>query len=264
MRAACREVLPIHEKHYCRHCGCRESELQTMIALSWECCVIQVLVFKLCTSFLPLRFCKEKLVVFSDLLYETVHGTNLIMLHMDIIFFVFNFCIPESTERSFPSCCCPCKNNLASWYTATSPTPSPRPKEALHRGTAWWEGVRTAGISGGIKSAILLHSTKWNLAGEGWLLAQPIWANSDRPFGRQQWWLQNIETTLPFLWAGALLSGWAIWCIDSLLSMPVLFDEEQQCIQVKEMAAACAWLVESEICFVFPLCFIMGLLDGLL
>lgn len=74
--------------------------------------------------------------------------------------------MPESTERSFPSCCCPGQNKPASWYAATSPGPSPRPKEALHRGAARWEGIRTAGISGGIKSAILLHSTKWNLAGE--------------------------------------------------------------------------------------------------
>lgn len=34
--------------------------------------------------------------------------------------------------------------------------------------------------------------------------------------------------------------------------MPVFFREEQQCIQVKEMATACAWLVESEmICYCF-------------
>lgn len=32
--------------------------------------------------------------------------------------------------------------------------------------------------------------------------------------------------------------------------MPVFFPEEQQCIQVEEMAAACAWLGESEmICY---------------
>lgn len=137
-------------------------------------------------------------------MYETVHWINTLHEYDQIFLcFVFNSCMPESTEWSFSSCC-PSKNNRADWYTTTSPTPSPRSKETLHWGTTRWERVRTAGISGGIKSAILLHSPKWNLTGEGLLLAQFIWQQSCKTFGRWQQLLQNIETTLLFLWVDAL------------------------------------------------------------
>lgn len=137
-------------------------------------------------------------------MYEPIHWINTLYAYYQIFLCsVFNFCMPESTERSFSSCC-PSKNNHADWYTATSPTPSPRSKETLHWGTTGWERVRTAGISGGIKSAILLHSPKWNLAIERFLLAQFIWQQSCKTFGRWQQLLQNIETTLLFLWVDAL------------------------------------------------------------
>lgn len=174
-------------------------------------------------------------------MYETVHWINTLRAYYQIFLcFVFNFRMPESTEWSFSSCC-PSKNNRADWYAATSPTPPPRSKETLHWGTTRWERVRTAGISGGIKSAILLHSPKWNVAGEGLLLAQFIGQQPCRTFGRWQQLLQAHP--LVSLSGCTVLKLWLAWFIGGLLSIPSILHREEQCVQVKEMTGVCYWLV---------------------
>lgn len=169
------------------------------------------------------------------LLCMTLHWMNTSHGYYQIFLcFLSDLCPAESAERSFPSRC-PSKNHHASWYPATGPAPSPGPKETLHRGTAWWERVRTAGISGGIKSPILLPSPRQSGVGERLLLAE---------VGAAVQGLGQRAVIVPKHRAHTLVSlsgctALKLWLNSfQLFSIPSALPKDERCIQVTDMARA--------------------------
>lgn len=170
------------------------------------------------------------------LLCMKLHWMNTLQARYPIFLcFLSNLCTAESAERSFPSRC-PSKNHHANWYTATGPAPSPGPKETLHRGTAWWERVRTAGIPGGIKSAILLPSPRQSGVGERLLLAQVVGAVVQGLGQRAVLVPKHRAHTLVSLSGCTTLKLW----LNSfqLHSTPSVLPKDKWCIQVTDMTRA--------------------------